>query len=101
MCDLIIWQGLGFSLFFIGVFGILFNRNNFLVVLLAIEIILLSVNLEFLIYSVLFDDLIGQVFALFILTVAAAESAIGLGILILYYRYNYHIGMGTINLISD
>jgi NADH-quinone oxidoreductase subunit K len=73
-------------LFFIGVFGIISNRRSILVLLMCIELILLSVNLNFILFSVYLDDFYGQIFSLFILTVAAAESAIGLAILILYYR---------------
>jgi NADH-quinone oxidoreductase subunit K len=73
-------------LFFIGVFGILFNKRSVLVVLMCVELILLSVNLNFILFSVYLDDFYGQIFSLFILTVAAGESAIGLAILILYFR---------------
>lgn len=73
-------------LFLIGILGILFNQSSVLIVLMCIEMILLSVNLNFLIISFYLDDMIGQVFSLLILTIAAAESAIGLSILIVYYR---------------
>lgn len=73
-------------LFFIGLFGIVFNRKSVLLILMCIELILLSVNLNFICFSVYLDDFYGQIFSLFILTIAAAESAIGLAILILYYR---------------
>ena len=73
-------------LFLIGTFGILLNRRNILIILMCIELVLLSVNLNFVIFSVYLDDFYGQIFSLFVLTVAAAESAIGLAILILYYR---------------
>lgn len=73
-------------LFLIGTFGILLNRRNILIVLMCIEIILLSVNLNFIVFSIYLDDFLGQMFSLFVLTVAAAESAIGLAILILYFR---------------
>jgi NADH-quinone oxidoreductase subunit K len=73
-------------LFFTGVFGIISNRRSILVILMCIELILLSVNLNFILFSVYLDDFYGQIFSLFILTIAAAESAIGLAILILYYR---------------
>jgi NADH-quinone oxidoreductase subunit K len=73
-------------LFFIGIFGIISNRRSILVILMCIELILLSVNLNFVLFSIYLDDFYGQIFSLFILTVAAAESAIGLAILILYYR---------------
>jgi NADH-quinone oxidoreductase subunit K len=80
-------------LFLIGTFGILFNRRNVLILLMCIEIILLSVNLNFIIFSVYLDDSLGQIFSLFVLTVAAAESAIGLAILILYFRVKGNISI--------
>lgn len=73
-------------LFFIGIFGIILNKRSILLILMCVELILLSVNLNFIIFSVYLDDFYGQIFSLFILTIAAAESAIGLAILILYYR---------------
>ena len=73
-------------LFLIGTLGILLNRRNILIILMCIELVLLSVNLNFIMFSVYLDDFYGQIFSLCILTVAAAESAIGLAILILYYR---------------
>ena len=73
-------------LFLIGTFGILLNRRNIIIILRCIELVLLSVNLNFVIFSVYLDDFYGQIFSLFVLTVAAADSAIGLAILILYYR---------------
>ncbi len=83
-------------LFIIGTCGILFNRRNVLVILMCIELILLSVNLNFMTFSVYLDDFVGQVFSLFILTVAASESAIGLAILILYNRVRGHIDITEI-----
>lgn len=73
-------------LFLIGTWGILFNKRSILILLMCVELILLSVNLNFIVFSVYLDDFYGQIFSLFVLTVAAAESAIGLAILILYYR---------------
>jgi NADH-quinone oxidoreductase subunit K len=75
-----------FFLFLIGLVGIVFNRRNIIIIILCIELVLLSQNLNFVTFSMYLDDLVGQIFTLFILTVAAAESAIGLAILILYYR---------------
>jgi NADH-quinone oxidoreductase subunit K len=83
-------------LFLSGIFGILLNRRNILIVLMCIEIILLSVNLNFIIFSIYLDDFLGQIFSLFVLTVAAAESAIGLAILILYYRVMGNISISEI-----
>lgn len=78
-------------LFFLGISGIVLNNKNVLIVIMSIELMLLSVNLNFIISSVYLDDMIGQLFALFVLTVAAAESAIGLAVLILFYRNRGHI----------
>jgi NADH-quinone oxidoreductase subunit K len=83
-------------LFFISIFGILLNRSSVLIVFMCIEMILLSTNLNFLILSVYLDDAVGQIFSLLILTVAAAESAIGLSILILYYRIKGNININDI-----
>ena len=72
--------------FVLGVFGIFMNRKNVIVILMSVELILLAVNLNFVAFSSRLDDLTGQVFAMFILTVAAAEAAIGLAIVVIYYR---------------
>ena len=74
------------SIFFIGLFGIVLNRKNILNIIMSIELLLLSVNLNFAIFSVYTDDIIGQIFIIFILTIAAAESAIGLAIITVFYR---------------
>ena len=73
-------------LFTIGVVGIFLNRKNIIIILMSVELILLAVNLNFVAFSSYLGDLVGQVFALFILTVAAAEAAIGLAILVVYFR---------------
>ncbi len=73
-------------LFFTGILGIVLNQRSILLILMCIELMLLSVNMNFILFSIYLDDIYGQIFSLFILTVAAAESAIGLAILILYYR---------------
>jgi NADH-quinone oxidoreductase subunit K len=73
-------------LFLIGVLGLVLNRKNILIILMSIELMLLAINMNFVVFSVHLDDLLGQVFALFVLTVAAAESAIGLAILVVYHR---------------
>ena len=73
-------------LFTTGVFGIFLNRKNVIVIMMSIELILLSVNLNFVAFSAYLDDLAGQVFAMFVLTVAAAEAAIGLAIVVIYFR---------------
>lgn len=73
-------------LFFTGLFGIIINRRNILIILMCLEIVLLSLNLNFILVSCYLDDLSGQIFSFFILTVAAAESAVGLAVIIIYYR---------------
>ena len=78
-------------LFVLGVLGIFLNRKNIIVILMAIELILLSVNLNLVAFSSFLHDLTGQIFAMFVLTVAAGEAAIGLAILVIYFR-----GRGTI-----
>ena len=79
-------------LFALGVLGVVANRKNLIVMLMAIELILLSVNLNLVAFSAYLHDLVGQVFAMFVLTVAAGEAAIGLAILVIYFR-----GRGTIS----
>ena len=74
--------------FFIGVSGIIFNKKNAILILISVELMLLAINFVFLTSSIYLDDRIGQIFALLILTVAAAESSIGLGLLVVYYRIN-------------
>ena len=77
---------LGAVIFSIGVIGIFLNRKNIIVILMSIELILLAVNINLVAFSIFLGDLAGQVFTLFILTVAAAEAAIGLAIIVIYYR---------------
>ena len=76
----------GAILLVLGVFGIFLNRKNVIIILMSIELILLSVNLNFVAFSSWLDDLTGQIFAMFVLTVAAAEAAIGLAIVVIYFR---------------
>ena len=87
-------------LFTIGVFGIFLNRKNIIVILMSIELILLAVNINFVAFSSFLHDLVGQVFALFILTVAAAEAAIGLAILVVYFRNRGTIAVEDVNLMK-
>ena len=84
--NLISYLVLNTIIFLIGVLGLVLNRKNILIILMSIELMLLAINMNFVVFSVHLDDLLGQVFALFVLTVAAAESAIGLAILVVYYR---------------
>ena len=73
-------------LFTIGVFGIFVNRKNIIVILMSVELILLAVNINLVAFSVYLGDVVGQVFAMFVLTVAAAEAAVGLAILVTFFR---------------
>tara|TARA_B100001105_G_C22151018_1_gene340173 strand:- start:80 stop:385 length:306 start_codon:yes stop_codon:yes gene_type:complete len=84
-------------LFSIGVIGIFLNRKNVIIILMSIEIILLSVNINLIAFSYFLNDLTGQIFALFVLTVAAAEAAIGLAILVVYSRNAASIEIEKIN----
>jgi NADH-quinone oxidoreductase subunit K len=84
-------------LFTIGIFGIFINRKNVIVILMSVELILLSVNINLVAFSAFLGDLVGQVFALFVLTVAAAEASIGLAILVVFYRNRGSIAVEDIN----
>jgi NADH-quinone oxidoreductase subunit K len=98
--DLVKYLTVSMTVFIFGICGIILNRKNIIIVLMSIELMLLAVNLNFIIFSVYLDDLIGQLFALFVLTVAAAESAIGLAILVIYYRVRGSISIEFINLMK-
>ena len=87
-------------LFTIGILGIFINRKNVIVILMSVELILLAVNLNLVAFSSFLGDLVGQIFALLVLTVAAAEAAIGLAILVVYYRNRGSIAVEDINLMK-
>jgi NADH-quinone oxidoreductase subunit K len=87
-------------LFTIGVFGIFINRKNVIVILMSVELILLAVNINLVAFSAFLGDLVGQVFALFVLTVAAAEASIGLAILVVFYRNRGSIAVEDINVMQ-
>jgi NADH-quinone oxidoreductase subunit K len=87
-------------LFVTGIFGIFVNRKNVIIILMSIELMLLAVNINFVAFSAFLNDLMGQVFALFVLTVAAAEAAIGLAILVVYFRNRGTIAVEDINLMK-
>ncbi|HEY0013105.1 MAG TPA: NADH-quinone oxidoreductase subunit NuoK [Allosphingosinicella sp.] len=91
------YLAVGAILFVLGVFGIFLNRKNIIVILMAIELILLAVNINLVAFSVFLGDMVGQVFAMFVLTVAAAEAAIGLAILVIYFRNRGTIAVDDIN----
>jgi len=87
----------GALIFVIGVMGIFLNRKNVIIILMSIELILLSVSINFVTFSAFLGDLFGQVFVMFVLTVAAAESAIGLAILMVYFRNRGSIAVEDVN----
>ena len=87
----------GAILFVLGVLGIFLNRKNVIVILMAIELILLAVNINLVAFSAFLNDLTGQIFAMLVLTVAAAEAAIGLAILVIYFRTRGSIAVDDIN----
>ncbi len=91
------YLAVGAILFVLGVFGIFLNRKNVIVILMAIELILLAVNINLVAFSAFLGDLVGQVFAMFVLTVAAAEAAIGLAILVIYFRGRGTIAVDSVN----
>lgn len=87
-------------LFTLGIFGIFMNRKNVIIIMMSIELMLLAVNINLVSFSVFLNDLVGQIFALFVLTVAAAEAAIGLAILVVYFRNRGSIAVEDINLMK-
>src|SRR5207253_2697565 len=87
-------------LFTLGILGIFLNRKNVIIILMSIELILLAVNINFVAFSTHLGDLVGQVFALIVLTVAAAETAIGLAILVAYYRNRGSIAVEDVSLMK-
>lgn len=87
-------------LFFIGLAGIILNRKNILTIIMSIELLLLAVNLNFAMLSVYLDDIVGQIFVLFVLTIAATESALGLAIITISYRLKQSIQLSPIKYIK-
>jgi NADH-quinone oxidoreductase subunit K len=87
-------------LFTIGIFGIFLNRKNVIIIMMSIELILLAVNINLVAFASFLGDLVGQVYALIVLTVAAAEAAIGLAVLVAYYRNRGSIAVEDINLMK-
>jgi len=85
------------ALFTIGIFGIFLNRKNVIIILMSIELLLLAVNINLVAFSSYLHDMVGQIFAMFVLTVAAAEAAIGLAILVVYFRRRGSIAVEDIN----
>ena len=87
-------------LFTLGIAGIFLNRKNVIIILMSVELMLLAVNINFVAFSAFLGDLVGQIFAMFVLTVAAAEAAIGLAILVVYFRNRGTIAVEDINLMK-
>ena len=87
-------------LFTLGMFGIFLNRKNVIIILMSIELMLLAVNINLVAFSAFLQDLVGQIFAMFVLTVAAAEAAIGLAILVVYFRNRGSIAVEDINMMK-
>ena len=87
-------------LFTLGVFGIFLNRRNVIIILMSVELILLAVNINFVAFSVFLNDIVGQVFALLVLTVAAAEAAIGLAILVVFFRNRGSIAVEDVSMMK-
>ncbi len=84
-------------LFTLGIFGIFLNRKNVIIILMSVELMLLAVNINLVAFSAFLNDMVGQVFAMFVLTVAAAEAAIGLAILVVYFRNRGSIAVEDIS----
>jgi NADH-quinone oxidoreductase subunit K len=87
-------------LFTLGIFGIFLNRKNVIIILMSVELMLLAVNINLVAFSMSLGDLVGQVFAMFVLTVAAAEAAIGLAILVVYFRNRGSIAVEDLNVMK-
>jgi NADH-quinone oxidoreductase subunit K len=94
------YLSVGAILFTLGIFGIFLNRKNVIIILMSIELILLSVNVNLIAFSSHLGDIVGQIYALLVLTVAAAEAAIGLAILVAFYRNRGSIAVEDINLMK-
>ena len=94
------YLAVGALLFTIGIFGIFLNRKNVIIIMMSIELILLAVNVNLVAFSSFMGDIVGQVYALIVLTVAAAEAAIGLAILVVYFRNRGSIAVEDINLMK-
>jgi len=87
-------------LFTLGIFGIFLNRKNVIIILMSVELMLLAVNINLVAFSAFLNDMVGQVFAMFVLTVAAAEAAIGLAILVVYFRNRGSIAVEDVNMMK-
>ena len=94
------YLAVGAIVFTLGILGIFLNRKNIIIILMSVELILLAVNINLVAFSAFLGDIVGQVFALLVLTVAAAETAIGLAILVVYYRNRGSIEVEDVNLMK-
>lgn len=90
----------GILLYLVGIMGIILTRKSVVVVLMSIELMLVGININFIVGSVYLDDIMGEIIALYVLTVAAAEAAIGLAVLVLYYRLRGVIDVNVINMLK-
>ena len=95
------YLSLGAIIFFLGIIGIFLNRKNVIVILMSIELILLAVNINLISFSIFSGDIVGQIFTMLILTVAAAEAAIGLAIIVIFYRNKGSIRVEDIHELKD
>lgn len=86
-------------IFLVSFFGLIYNKKSILIILISIELILLSVNILFIVFSVYLDDIVGQIFTIFVLTIAAAETSIGLSLLLVSYRVRGNILIDNFNLL--
>ena len=98
--DLAHYLSVAAALFTIGIFGIFLNRKNVIIILMSVELMLLAVNINLVAFSAELGDLVGQVFAMFVLTVAAAEAAVGLAILVIFFRNRGTIAVEDINVMK-
>ena len=94
------YLGVAATLFVIGIFGLFLNRKNVIILLMSIELMLLSVNINLVAFSAFAGDMVGQIFTLFVLTVAAAEAAIGLAILVVFFRNRGTIDVEDVNVMK-
>jgi len=92
---------LSFLIFLIGTFGMFLSRKHVIIILISLELLLLSININLVVCSVFFDNIVGQIYSLLVLTVAAAETALGLAILIIYYRLRGSISLDFISLLKS
>lgn len=86
-------------IFMISFFGLIYNKKSILIILISLELILLSVNILFIVFSIYLDDIVGQIFTIFVLTIAAAETSIGLSLLLVSYRVRGNILIDNFNLL--